>query len=186
MKKYFLIVTAVLFFMNLAFPAYAHSVLDSSDPQQGQVVTEPLSQITLTFDTKVEMGSRLEVIKQNGDKVKPDDIKLEGNQMIGAFSKPLENGDYTIKWEIVGADGHPVKGEISFEIDLTQYQPERSQEERENEKTANAKQTNQGKKKNQTESAAANQSLSPLLTGFIVALVFVAVFAVSRFLRRKK
>jgi copper resistance protein C len=95
--------------------------LSSSNPTEGQVVTENLEQITLDFATTIEELSKMELVK-DGNKVALGEIKVENKQLIGRISKPLENGSYTIQWKIVGEDGHPINGEINFGVQTDQNQ----------------------------------------------------------------
>ena len=38
--------------------------------------------------------------------------------MWATFLQPLENGDYKVEWNIIGADGHPIEGEFSFSVNV--------------------------------------------------------------------
>ena len=80
-------------------------------------------QIILTYATTIEELSTMELI-MDGNKLAFDEIKIDNKQMIGTTSKPLDNGTYTIQWNIVGEDGHPIKGEINFVVQMDQGQTE--------------------------------------------------------------
>src|SRR4051812_26388219 len=115
-KKLFLF-TFILF---LAFTnsALAHTGLESSTPQNGDIVNEELKQITLTFEGKVEQGSTFELQNATGKSLPVENISLSENQIVGNFANPLENGEYLVNWKIIGADGHPIEGEFSFSVDV--------------------------------------------------------------------
>lgn len=97
----------------------AHTSLSSSNPSEGQVVTENLEQIILTFGTSIEELSTMDLVK-DGNKIPLEGIKVENKQLSGTIAKPLENGPYIIQWTIVGEDGHPIKGEINFVVEMEQ------------------------------------------------------------------
>ena len=96
----------------------AHTGLESSSPQNGEVIKEELREISLTFETKIEQGSTFELKNSNGDSILLRISSLTENKMVGNFSNPLENGEYQVNWNIIGADGHPIEGEFSFSVDV--------------------------------------------------------------------
>ena len=116
MKKIFLF--TFIFFLAFVNNALAHTGLESSSPQNGDIINEELQQITLTFESKVEQGSTFELQNSDGKSIPVENISLSENQMVGNFSNPLENGEYQVTWKIIGADGHPLEGEFSFSVDL--------------------------------------------------------------------
>ena len=116
MKKLFLF--TFIIFLAFANSALAHTGLESSTPQNGDVINEELQQITLTFEGKVEQGSKFELQNSTGESIPIENIALSENQIAGNFSNPLENGEYLVIWNIIGADGHPIEGEFSFSVDV--------------------------------------------------------------------
>lgn len=101
----------------LALPgiAGAHSVVSSSSPAADAVVDEPLPAVTLTFNTTVEHVG-LKVANEAGEQ-QPLEAKAGGKTLTGTFDLPLAvNGTYTVTWNIIGADGHAIKGEYSFRL----------------------------------------------------------------------
>jgi methionine-rich copper-binding protein CopC len=113
-KKIVLITFAFMFvFTNNAL---AHTGLGTSSPEKGGVVTEELREIALTFEGKIEQGSRLEVSDSNGQSIPVEDVLIEDTQMTGTLPNALENGDYTVVWNIIGADGQPIQGEFSVTV----------------------------------------------------------------------
>jgi copper resistance protein C len=107
-----------IFFLTFVNSALAHTGLESSSPQNGDIIKEELKQITLTFETKVEQGSTFQLQNSIGETIPVETISLSENQLVGNFSSPLENGEYRVNWNIIGADGHPIEGEFSFAVDL--------------------------------------------------------------------
>jgi copper resistance protein C len=97
----------------------AHTALESSNPTEGQVVTEDLKEILLTFKSPIEALSTMKLFK-DGNEVALTDFQTQEKQMIATFPEPLENGTYKIQWSIVGEDGHPIEGEINFVVQKEQ------------------------------------------------------------------
>ncbi|MEA3321496.1 MAG: copper resistance protein CopC [Bacillota bacterium] len=93
----------------------AHTSLESSDPVQGDTVGNELEEVMLNFETKVEENSTLIVLDPKEQEV-PVEVEISGQQMKGILSRPLEDGDYQVLWKIIGADGHPIEGEITFTV----------------------------------------------------------------------
>lgn len=117
MKK-LVFLTVMLFFLVLVQNAMAHTGLESSFPEDGTVVKEEVQTITLNFETKIEQGSKFELVNSSGESIVVENISLAEKQMTGSLSKPLEGGEYQVNWNIIGADGHPVDGAISFTVDV--------------------------------------------------------------------
>ncbi|WP_147535971.1 copper resistance CopC family protein [Bacillus marasmi] len=116
MKK--ILLFTLMFYLTFINSALAHTGLESSVPQNGDIIKEELKQITMTFETKVEQGSIFELQTSIGEPVIVENIALSENQMVGTFSSPLKNGVYLVNWKIIGADGHPIEGEFSFSVDM--------------------------------------------------------------------
>lgn len=114
MKKIISITIALLFlFGNTAF---AHTGLESSNPTNGSTVTEALNEITLNFETKIEQASSFKVVDANNEPVKVNEMTVSENTMTGLIEESVENGTYKILWKIIGVDGHPIEGEVSFTL----------------------------------------------------------------------
>ena len=64
MKRFIATATAVLLTITISHSVFAHSHLGGSNPTDGEVVTEPLNEITLELDGKIEPGRVIEVKTQ--------------------------------------------------------------------------------------------------------------------------
>jgi copper resistance protein C len=117
MKKAWSILILLLFI----FPSFAkaHTTLVSSNPSEAQVITEPMKQITLEFESTLEKLSTLTLL-QDSKQIAIGDIQVENNKMIANLPEELQNGNYKIEWKIVGEDGHPISGQISFSVKVKQ------------------------------------------------------------------
>ncbi|MGY6023804.1 copper resistance CopC/CopD family protein [Streptomyces spinosirectus] len=101
-----------------AGPASAHAALTGSDPAQGVVVDKAPSQVTLTFSEKVATSDdSLRVLDPKGKRV--DDRKpsnVSGTSYAVQLGSGLPDGTYTVAWQVVSADSHPVAGAFTFSI----------------------------------------------------------------------
>ncbi|WP_045519549.1 copper resistance protein CopC [Neobacillus niacini] len=177
MKKFILFFFCVFFILPSIISA--HTSLSSSNPSEGQVVTEQLEEIILNYATTIEELSTMDLMR-DGSKIPLKDIRVENKQLIGAISEPLANGSYKIQWKIVGEDGHPITGEINFTVDRDQNQSETDSvliEENQG-KQENNSQTNQTEQKNTSDTVEQpdNNSSSTMLV--TIAIVLIVIFGI--------
>lgn len=111
MKKIWIM--AVLILLMCSTTVSAHTALEKSVPSDGATVTEELNEIVLEFNTALEKGSNFTVENQEGEEV-PFNVQLLEQSMIGNPKGSMSDGDYTVEWKIIGADGHPIEGVFSF------------------------------------------------------------------------
>ncbi|WP_202077364.1 copper resistance CopC family protein [Caldalkalibacillus salinus] len=109
--------TVILAGSILPQQATAHTYLDTSNPQEGEVVEEPLETIELFFETRIENVSTFYLVDEQGNNIEPENIDVGDDTMTGTFSEPLSSGAYTLEWDIIGLDGHRVTGSFPFEVD---------------------------------------------------------------------
>ena len=182
MKKLLLI--TLVFMFAFATNALAHTGLEISSPEDGEIITEELREISLTFEGKVEQSSTFELNDSNGQSIPIEEISIEETQMTGTFPSALENGDYTVVWNIIGADGHPIAGEFSFTVDVPV-----SETPVENEDEANSQDVNQEETpiENVEDTKTNEQSQLPsYLIPVIVIVIIAIIVGIFVGLRRKK
>ncbi|GAB2874683.1 hypothetical protein GCM10027074_48170 [Streptomyces deserti] len=112
----FLAVTGAL--LAGAGPASAHAALTGSDPQQGAVVDKAPTQVSLTFSEQVAMSDgALRVLDPKGKRVdtgKPSNVS--GTTYAVKLHSGLPDGTYTVTYQVVSADSHPVAGAYTFSV----------------------------------------------------------------------
>ncbi|KOG53698.1 membrane protein [Streptomyces griseoflavus] len=104
-----------------AAPAGAHAALTGSTPAQGSVVQSAPEQVTLTFSEGVAMDDdSVRVLDPQGKRVdrgKLRDLCSGETVKYGAGLPPgLPDGTYTVAWQAVSADSHPVSGAFTFSV----------------------------------------------------------------------
>jgi len=176
MKKNIIIVLACLFLYSNQ--AYAHTGLESSNPGNGSSVTEALHEIVLTFETKIEETSSFKLVNDTNEEVAVTNISIVENTMTGIVDRSIENGSYSIQWQIIGVDGHPIKGEIPFTLKapIVEGTEEVVTIEEVSENEASTVETAEP----EVEEATNNSSI-----GLIILLVVVVAGAVFWMMRRK-
>ncbi|MEU3612583.1 copper resistance protein CopC [Streptomyces sp. NPDC006872] len=101
-----------------AGPASAHAALTGSDPAQGVVVDKAPTQVSLTFSETVSLSDdSLRVLDPKGTRVdtgKPSN--LSGTTYAVQLHSGLPDGTYTVTYQVVSADSHPVAGAYTFSI----------------------------------------------------------------------
>ncbi len=110
--------TAVLVSAN---PASAHNTLLSSDPVDGGTLAAAPTQMTLVFDKSVPLDTlSIELIDASGVRTTLSGSKhgATGDTEVVTPLPPLPPGEVTTRWRLVGPDGHPITGRVSFTIDV--------------------------------------------------------------------
>ncbi|MFG2876206.1 copper resistance CopC/CopD family protein [Streptomyces sp. NPDC048337] len=104
-----------------ASPAAAHAALTASDPKDGAVVATAPAQVTLSFSEQVAMGDdSIRVLDPKGKRVDTGELRdmCSGNTIRygTALHAGLPNGTYTVAWQAVSADSHPISGAFTFSV----------------------------------------------------------------------
>ncbi|MFD7001951.1 copper resistance CopC/CopD family protein [Streptomyces mirabilis] len=101
-----------------AAPASAHAALTGSDPQQGAVVGRAPTQVSLTFSEKVAMSDNsVRVLDPKGKRVDTGKATDLGGTTYGVkLHSGLPDGTFTVTYQVVSADSHPVSGAFTFSI----------------------------------------------------------------------
>ncbi|MFB8119089.1 copper resistance CopC/CopD family protein [Streptomyces sp. NPDC055962] len=104
-----------------ASPASAHAALTGSDPQDGAVVATAPREVTLTFSEQIAVSDDsirvLDPAGKRADEGAPRDLTTGGAVRYGVqLHSGLPDGTYTVAWQAVSADSHPVSGAFTFSV----------------------------------------------------------------------
>lgn len=103
--------------VGLAGPASAHNVLTSSDPTDGSTLQTAPTTVRLTFDQPVQdFEPVVTVIGPDGQRYEAGAPQVDSTVVTADVNPLPAAGAYTIAYRVVSADGHPVQGEIKFEL----------------------------------------------------------------------
>lgn len=167
-----------------ASPASAHSGLIDSTPAEGAVLTAAPRTIELEFNDDISDISPA-VILRNGedDVISREAPRIERTTVSSDVPDGLADGDYSVVWRVVSADGHPIQGVIPFSIDTAEPAGEPG------EATASAPQpddTPAASQATQPTASTASTSGVPWLPLTIAAVVAIAFVGGAMALRRTR
>lgn len=107
--------------------ALGHVSLTSSSPEAGDNLEAAPSEVRLTFDGELDpAGSGFTVLDRHGAEVGSGEVDLDvadRNVLTGSVDVS-EPGVYTVKWTVLGLDGHEVTGTFSFGYATDEQIPE--------------------------------------------------------------
>jgi copper resistance protein C len=116
MRWAFAAVVGVLGALVLAQPAAAHNSLTGSDPKDGARLARPPAVVRLVFLSRLDPASTaVTVTGPDGRTAQAGSPRFDGPRVVIPFA-PGPAGRYTVSYEIVSSDGHPVKGAIGFTV----------------------------------------------------------------------
>lgn len=183
MKKMIAFIT--IFFFIMTNQAFAHTALETSMPKDGDIIQEPMQEILLKYATKIENGSMFE-LKNSANEAVDVNITVDNDVLKGVTAEPLPNDEYALDWNIIGADGHPIKGSIAFRVDVPdQAAEEPAKEEMEQTEEDNVKQAPAEEKKEVVEEQTADESTSSFPIVLVAILAAIAIGSLF-FLRKRK
>ncbi|WP_130799390.1 copper resistance CopC/CopD family protein [Streptomyces otsuchiensis] len=116
-----LAVTTVAALLLAAAPAAAHASLIGSDPQSDAVLDQAPEEVVLTFSEDVAIsGDSIRVLDPDGtrtDTAAPERRPAETGVAYGVtLDAGLADGTYTVAWQVISTDSHPVAGAFTFSI----------------------------------------------------------------------
>ncbi|MFJ7957221.1 copper resistance CopC/CopD family protein [Streptomyces sp. NPDC096319] len=104
-----------------AAPASAHAALTGSDPKDGAVVATAPKEVNLTFSEQVAMSpDSIRVLDPSGRRADTGEIRDLCSGSVVRYGVGLRaglpDGTYTVAWQTVSADSHPIAGAFTFSI----------------------------------------------------------------------
>lgn len=94
--------------------AFAHDVLERTNPADGTTVTTLPDSVVLTFsEAPLALGAQVVVAGPSGQ-VSSGAPTISGRDVRQAIAPSAPGGDYTVSYRITSDDGHPVTGTFSF------------------------------------------------------------------------
>ncbi|QVQ50811.1 copper resistance protein CopC [Spiractinospora alimapuensis] len=187
-----------------ASPALAHDTLISSDPADEEVLDSSPEEITLTYNAEImDVGAAVTVVDSDHVQVPASEVVIEGTDAILPLDDELEPGGYAVLWRVVSSDGHPISGAFTFsngsdgppppdpsevgdpeEADQA-GEPAEAEEDTETSDEADEAATQDTDADDAAEASDSGMSRVLLLV-VVGAALGLAVFAVARFVARRK
>lgn len=184
MKK--ILIVLLLSMFALPMVGQAHTTLSSSTPAEGEVIVEPIEEVVLTFGTVIEEGSTM-TLESGGNSYEFDEIAVADETMTGEITEELPNGAYTIRWNIIGVDGHPIEGQVPFELDIeAEEEPVAEEEEPVAEEPVAEEETPAAEEETpQASENAEEDGGNPIITILLVVALLVIAFGAYKLLKKK-
>ncbi len=100
--------------------AEAHPRLVRAVPASDTSVVGAPQELSLTFSEGVTVAlSRISLVAADGSAIALDPVRASAGDpktLIVRVKGTPAPGRYTVKWQVVGADSHPVRGEFAFTV----------------------------------------------------------------------
>ena len=181
MRKFLFAMCVCIVALSTANSVFAHTHLTETSPSDGQAVTENISELQLNFDGEVGEGSVVEISSSTGEEMTVSNIIISETMMIVMLAEPLPNDDYTVKWSIISADGHPLEGSYMFKVNAPVQENDKVTNE---EQVTENKQQDAVEKDNEPVANSANDSNSIIII-IAIALAVLVVVSLIALLRKK-
>ena len=109
----FVLVLAFTLSFNLA---YAHAILVESSPSANSTVSGPSIPIQLRFNVRIDAKrSRVELVGPDKTSTLLSATQPSPDR-LRAMAEGLKAGAYSLRWQVLAADGHITRGEIPFNV----------------------------------------------------------------------
>jgi methionine-rich copper-binding protein CopC len=108
-----------------AAPASAHNYVVATTPAEGSTITEQPGAVSLTTnDDLLDFGENtvLQVVGPDGRHYETGCAVVDG-ATAEVEAELGEAGAYTVAWQVVSTDGHPISGEFGFDWQPAAGQP---------------------------------------------------------------
>ena len=115
----FVLVLSIPGLLVLPADAAAHEELRAAAPASGDTLSVVPDQLRLTFVNPVQLGfAHLTLVGPDGA-VELDELRRAADAprvLVARIRGALVAGTYTVRWQVAGPDGHPVRGEYTFTV----------------------------------------------------------------------
>ncbi|WP_035720243.1 copper resistance CopC family protein [Gordonia shandongensis] len=115
----FAVVSAMLAVLAavVAGPAAAHSALVESNPAQDAQLDAAPDRVVLTFNEELKSSYPvLKVVGPDNNFWQRGEPSVSGRDMSVALDGLGPVGTYKVNYRVTSADGHPVEGQVTFEL----------------------------------------------------------------------
>jgi methionine-rich copper-binding protein CopC len=96
--------------------AWAHAILEDSQPPAGGSVPAGAVTLRLRYNSRIDRArSRLTLTRPDHSQVVLP-IDPEGPPDIMTARADLPPGDYSVRWQVLAVDGHITRGDVPFTV----------------------------------------------------------------------
>lgn len=98
-------------------PAAAHAIIVAASPAVDAVLHGPAIPVLLRFNSRIDRErSRLSLIGPSGSTEVVSLAAAAGPDSLTATLDGLAPGQYRLRWQVLGVDGHITRGDIPFAV----------------------------------------------------------------------
>lgn len=110
------VLAAILFLV--AGAALARLEVVKSEPANGATIDRPVRSLRVFFNQEPDLAlSKLELDGPEGAEVEVRGLHTMGERdLMATVSGRMPDGEYKVKWQTAGDDGHVQKGEVTFTL----------------------------------------------------------------------
>lgn len=125
MRRSAVVVAGILAALVLPASAFGHAVLTGATPATQSRLVEAPNEIALEFNQAVTVSARsIEVLAADGSVLSGQARAEEDGRLVVASVSGLAHGSsYTVRWRVVGRDGHSPAGVYTFGVGVTPPPP---------------------------------------------------------------
>jgi methionine-rich copper-binding protein CopC len=103
--------------LGLAGAALAHAVLLEAAPAAHASVEGPLVKVRLRFNSRIDAARSVLSLVLPDKTARPLAIETQPSpDTLTAEATGMKSGSYTLRWQVLAADGHITRGEVPFEV----------------------------------------------------------------------
>ena len=97
----------------------AHDVLTGSSPEDGDTLDTVPEEIVLSFNNppmESAEASAIVVTGPDGEEYQDGALVFDGTDVSVPLLPIVESGDYTLAFQVVSSDGHPIQDSLEFTV----------------------------------------------------------------------
>ena len=117
MKRFSIIVPALLALFALPKSLQAHAMADHSEPRVGSELSRPPTLVKIWYTQEVEPAfSKIQVFGPDGKEVDNKDTHVDpqDHHILMVSLPPLPQGSYRVHWQVVSVDTHRTQNDFKF------------------------------------------------------------------------
>jgi methionine-rich copper-binding protein CopC len=113
-----LFLTLAVFVVSVTGPvkAFAHAILESSQPGDGATITAGDVSFRLTYNSRIDPDRSVLTLTLPDQSKTRLVIASGAAPNILASAQHLAAGSYVLHWQVLSVDGHITRGQISFTV----------------------------------------------------------------------
>lgn len=109
-------VLLALAFVLIAAPVYSHSQVVGSNPEDGASLAALPETVEVEFSENLSEPAFIAVVAPDGE-ILETQTTIDKNIVRASVGSSEQQGEYTVNFRVVSADGHPITGSVRFTVE---------------------------------------------------------------------